>query len=90
MYGPKVFLLTKIKPEYSDIMYKQIHLPDPLVCQIRQVPLFYIILCDNEIFIINLRKYFDVTAVRRQRALSFTHICASNSRLLFNNLSSPY
>ena len=33
--GCKVFLLTKIKPEYSDILYNPTHFPGPLVCQIR-------------------------------------------------------
>ena len=37
IYGPKVFLLTKIKPEYSDILFKLTHFPGSLVCQIRQV-----------------------------------------------------
>ena len=36
IYGPKVFLLTKIKPEYSDILCNPTHFPDP----IRQVPLY--------------------------------------------------
>ena len=40
IYGPKVFLLTKIKPEYSDILYNLTHFPGYLVCQIRQVPLY--------------------------------------------------
>jgi hypothetical protein len=40
MYGPKVFLLTKIKPEYSSILYNSTHLPGSLVCRIRQVPLY--------------------------------------------------
>jgi hypothetical protein len=35
---PKVFLLTKIKPEYSDILYNLTHFPGSLVCPIRQVP----------------------------------------------------
>jgi hypothetical protein len=39
-FDPKVFLLTKIKPEYSDILYNLTHFPGPLVCQIRQVPLY--------------------------------------------------
>ena len=39
-YGPKVFVLTKIKPEYSDILYNPRHFPGPLVCWIRQVPLY--------------------------------------------------
>jgi hypothetical protein len=38
-YGPKVFLLTKIKPEYSNILYNPTHFPGPLMCRIRQVPL---------------------------------------------------
>ena len=37
MYGPKVVLLTNIKPEYSDILYNPTHFPGPLVCRIRQV-----------------------------------------------------
>ena len=37
--NPKVFLLTKIKPEFSDILYNPTHFPGPLVCRIRQVPL---------------------------------------------------
>ena len=37
-YGPKVFLLIKIKPEYSDILYNPTHFFCPLVCRIRQVP----------------------------------------------------
>ena len=37
IYGPKVFLLIKIKPEYFDILYNPTHFPGPFVCQIRQV-----------------------------------------------------
>ena len=33
-------LLTKIMPEYSDILYNTTHFPGPLVCQIKQVPLY--------------------------------------------------
>ena len=40
MYGPKVFLLAQIKPEYSDILYNQTHFPGPLMCRIIQVPLY--------------------------------------------------
>jgi hypothetical protein len=40
---PKVFLLTKIKPEYSEILYNPTHFPGPLVCQIRQVPLYTVL-----------------------------------------------
>jgi hypothetical protein len=40
MYGPRLVLLTEIKPEYSDILYKPTHFPGLLVCQIRQVPLY--------------------------------------------------
>jgi hypothetical protein len=40
IYGPKVFLLNKIKPEYSDILYNPTHFPGSLVCLIRQVPLY--------------------------------------------------
>ena len=36
--GPKVFLLTKIKPEHSDILYILTHFTVPLVGQIKQVP----------------------------------------------------
>jgi hypothetical protein len=39
-WGPKVFLLTIIKPEYSDILYNLTHFPAPLVCRIRQVPMY--------------------------------------------------
>ena len=39
IYVPKVFLLTKIKHEYSDILYNPTHFPGPLECRIRQVPL---------------------------------------------------
>ena len=37
IYGLKVFLLTKIKLEYSDILYNLTHFLGPLVCWIRQV-----------------------------------------------------
>jgi len=40
MYGPKVFLLTKIKFEYSYILYNPTHFPGPLVCWITQIPLY--------------------------------------------------
>jgi len=40
MYDPKVFLLTKIKHEYSIILYNLTHFPGPLVCRIRQVLTF--------------------------------------------------
>jgi hypothetical protein len=40
IYGPKVFLLTKIKPEYSNILYNPTHIPDTLVCRIGQVLLY--------------------------------------------------
>ena len=40
IYGPKVFLWTKIKPEYFDILYNPTNFPGPLVCWIRQVPLY--------------------------------------------------
>jgi hypothetical protein len=29
MYGPKIFLLTKLKPEYSDILYNPTHFMVP-------------------------------------------------------------
>jgi hypothetical protein len=32
------YMLTKIKPEYYDILYNPTHFPGHLVCQIRQVP----------------------------------------------------
>jgi hypothetical protein len=35
IYGPKVFLLAKIKPEYSDILNNPTYFPSPLVCRIR-------------------------------------------------------
>ena len=38
MYRPKAFLFTKIKPEYSDILYNPIHFPGALVYRIRQDP----------------------------------------------------
>jgi len=40
IYGSKVFLLTKINPEFSNILCNPTHFPGPLVCQIRQVPLY--------------------------------------------------
>ena len=39
-YGLKVSLLTKIKPENSDMLYNPTHFPGPLVCWIRQVLLY--------------------------------------------------
>jgi hypothetical protein len=41
IYGPKVFLLNKVKPEYCDILYNPTDFPGPLVCRIRLVPLYY-------------------------------------------------
>jgi len=41
IYGPKVFLLAKIKPEYSDILYNPTNVLGLLVCWIRQLPLYY-------------------------------------------------
>jgi hypothetical protein len=41
IYDPKVFLLTKIKPEYFHILYNPTYFLGPLVCQIRQVPLYH-------------------------------------------------
>ena len=32
--------VAKINPEYSDILYNLSHFPGPLVCRIRQVPLY--------------------------------------------------
>ena len=43
IYGPKIFMLTKIKPEYSNILYNTTHFLCPLVCWIRQVPLYNIL-----------------------------------------------
>jgi hypothetical protein len=40
IYGPKVFLFTKVKPEYSDILYNPTYFPGPLVCRIRHVQLY--------------------------------------------------
>jgi hypothetical protein len=40
IFGPKIYLFTKIKPEYSDILYNLTHFPGPLVCRIRQVLTF--------------------------------------------------
>ena len=42
IYSPKVFLLTKIKPEYANIMYNPTNFPCPFVCRSRKVPLYYI------------------------------------------------
>jgi hypothetical protein len=42
IYGSTVFLLTKIKPEYSDTLYNTTNVPGPLVRRIRQVPLYNI------------------------------------------------
>jgi hypothetical protein len=33
-------MLTKIKPEYSNILYNQTRFLSPLMCQIRQVSLY--------------------------------------------------
>jgi hypothetical protein len=38
IYGSTVFLLTKIKPEYSDTLYNTTNFPGPLMRRIRQVP----------------------------------------------------
>jgi hypothetical protein len=43
IYGPKLFLLSKIKLEYSNILYNTTHFPGPLVCRIRQVFCTYFI-----------------------------------------------
>jgi len=40
MYCLKVFLLTKINPEYSGILYNPTHFLGRLVCRIRQVTLY--------------------------------------------------
>ena len=34
------FLFTKIKPEYSNILYNPTHFSGPLVCRIRLIPLY--------------------------------------------------
>lgn len=34
------FLLTKITPEYSNILHNPTHIPDPLVCRIERVLLY--------------------------------------------------
>jgi hypothetical protein len=38
--GPKVFPLTKIKPEYYYTLYNPTHFTGPLVGLIRHVPLY--------------------------------------------------
>jgi hypothetical protein len=43
IYSPKVFLLTKIKPKYSYILCNPTHFICPLVCWIRQDPLYIFI-----------------------------------------------
>jgi len=57
MYGPKVFLLSKIKSEYSDILYNPTYFLQPLMCRIRQV-LMYIHFWEryylNIIYLLNL------------------------------------
>ena len=40
IYSPKVFLLTKLKPEYSDVLYHSTHFPGPLVCRMKQILLY--------------------------------------------------
>jgi len=40
IYGPKVILFTKIKPEYSDILFNPTYFPGPLFCRIKQIPLY--------------------------------------------------
>ena len=40
IHGPKVFLLTKVKAEYSDMMYNRTHFSGHVVFQIREVPLY--------------------------------------------------
>ena len=40
IYVPKVFLLIKIKPEHSDILYNPMQFPGSLEYQITQVPLY--------------------------------------------------
>jgi len=56
MYGPNVVLLTKIKSEYSDILYNPTHFPGPFVCRMRQVP--------QHIYIY---KYICVCVIQRQK-----------------------
>ena len=45
MYSTKVFLWTKIKREYSDILYNATHFSGLFVCWIRQVPLYVVSIC---------------------------------------------
>jgi hypothetical protein len=40
IYDSKVFLLTKIKSEYSYILYNSTHFPGRIVCRIKQVQLY--------------------------------------------------
>ena len=40
IYDLKVLLLTKLKPEYSDMLFNLTHFPGPLVYQIGQVQLY--------------------------------------------------
>ena len=44
-------MLTEMKPEYFDILYNPTHFPGPLVCRIRQIPLYSDVKVDD----LNLR-----------------------------------
>ena len=54
IYGINVFLVTEIKPEYFDILYNQTHFPGPLVCRIRQVPLYIDFVKFSNLFLVGL------------------------------------
>ena len=67
IYGHKVFLLTKVKPEYSDILYNLTHFPGPLqlVCQFIQIPL-----CMIQLSVMKIRGiYWTLTSYRKIRTL---------------------
>jgi hypothetical protein len=55
IYGHKIFLLTKVKPEYYDILYNLTHFPGPLqlVCQIIQVAL-----CMIQLSVMKIREIY--------------------------------
>ena len=59
-FGPTIFLLTKIKSEYSDILNNMTHPPGPLVCRVRQVP--------QEGTIVSLDTKLTMTVARQIRA----------------------
>jgi len=80
IYGPKVFLLTKIKPKYSGILYIPTHFHGPLVCRIRQVPLYIQMLINpkNDYSQINDWYFFPYTII-------FYMVMVFNTT--FNNIS---